>query len=114
MLEIKIPLKHELRSRANVLTDEAYRETRNYLNIKSNPAKYNPNKETINNFYNNSSRQVSDNIVKSPLDYVFARTNELRELLNKISNENYYNYLEQILKFNYDEVLLENFKVFID
>jgi len=110
MMEIKIPLKHEIRSRAKVLTDEAFRETRNYLDVH-NESKSNHNREFFNNFYNKSSKQERENHEKNAMDQNYIRTNELRELLNKISNENYNNYLEQILKFNYDEELLENFKV---
>lgn len=109
MCEIKIPLKHEIRSRAKVLTDEAFRETRNYLDIHSE-AKSNHNKD-YNNFLNKTSRVEHENLEKNALDHNFIRTKELRELLNKISNENYNTNLEQILKFNYDEDLLENFKV---
>ena len=113
MTEIKIPLKHEIRSRAKVLTDEAFRETRNYLDIH-NESKSNHNREFFNNFYNKSSRHLQENLDKNALDQNYIRTNELRELLNKISNENYTTILEHILKFNYDEELLENFKVVLN
>ena len=35
MKDIKVPLKNEIRSRAKILTDEAFRETRNYLDLHS-------------------------------------------------------------------------------
>lgn len=38
-------------------------------------------------------------------------TNEIRELLNKISEENFEYSSEQILKIDYDEDLLDKFKV---
>ncbi len=110
MTEIKIPLKHEIRSRAKVLTDEAFRETRNYLDIHSEiKINQNPGRE-FNNF-NNKSYKGDENIDKGIIDQYYLRMNELRELLNKISVQNYHISLEQILKFNYDEELLENFKV---
>ena len=36
MNDIKLPLKQEGRSRAKILTEEAFRETRNYIKIKDN------------------------------------------------------------------------------
>ena len=95
MTEIKIPLKHEIRSRAKVLTDEAFRETRNYLDVH-NDQKSNHGREFFNNFYNKTSKQHREQLDKNALDQNFQRTSELRELLNKISNENYNTYLKHL------------------
>lgn len=111
MSEIKIPLKHEIRSRAKVLTDEAFRETRNYLDMNNNEIK-NAHTKEIAGVYNqrkNVNKYKSD--PKEMTSQIFLKTNELREQLNKVSHSNYTANLEQILKYNYDEELLENFKV---
>jgi hypothetical protein len=114
MIEIKIPLKNEIRSRAKVLTEEAFRETRNYLpeenEIKNSKEVFTNGFQSYkrHNKFNNDNLNIDNKYISNQL---FLKTNELREFLNKISNENYHIVLDQILKFNYDEDILENFKV---
>lgn len=96
MKEIKIPQKSEIRSRAKVVTEEAYRVTRNYLDE-------NTEKKTFSLNYIASQNQLSE-------DKLQNTTKQLREILNKISHENYDDCLTQILKFEYDEKLLETLK----
>ena len=95
MREIKIPQKNEIRSRAKIVTEEAYRVTRNYLDE-------NTDKRNFSIAY----------ITKNELtpEEVNNKTKVLREILNKICYENFDNYLNQILKFEYDEKLLDIFK----
>ena len=95
MKEIKIPQKNEIRSRAKIVTEEAYRVTRNYLDENSDKRNFSIAYITKN--------ELSDDEIK-------IKTKMLREMLNKICYDNYDIYLNQILKFEYDEKLLEIFK----
>jgi hypothetical protein len=108
--EIKIPQKNEIRSRAKILTDEAFRETRNYLDIHKD-VKNPQSRDFLNNFYKKIALRSKKQNKEINADENTRKVSLLREILNKISFENYYNYCDQILKFSYDEVLLENFKV---
>jgi hypothetical protein len=113
MKEIRVPLKNEIRSRAKILTDEAFRETRNYLDIHTE-VKNQQSRDFLNNLYKKiaiKTKEKNANNGLNNLDDVIIKTSEIRELLNKISIDNFENYCDQILKFNYDENLLENFKV---
>lgn len=101
--EIRIPLKHEIRSRARILTDEAFRDTRNYLNLDS---------EILNNFNCLKSLVVpkpSENCKES--FSLIKKTKEIREILNKISFDNFNTCKIAVLKINYDQFLIENLKV---
>ena len=95
MKEIKIPQKNEIRSRAKVVTEEAYRVTRNYLDEYSD-------KRNFSIAYVKKN-ELSDNELKNKIMI-------LREMLNKICYDNYDDLLNEILKFDYDEKLLELFK----
>ena len=95
MKEIKIPQKNEIRSRAKVVTEEAYRVTRNYLDENSD-------KRNFSIAYVKKN-ELSNNELKN-------KTMILREILNKICYDNYDDLLNEILKFDYDEKLLEIFK----
>ena len=95
MKEIKIPQKNEIRSRAKIVTEEAYRVTRNYLDENSDKRNFSIAYITKN--------ELSDDEVK-------IKTKMIREMLNKICYDNYDIFLNQILKFEYDEKLLEIFK----
>lgn len=95
MREIKIPQKNEIRSRAKIVTEEAYRVTRNYLDENTDKRNF-------------SIAYISKNELSS--EEIDAKTKTIREILNKICYENYDMYLNQILKFEYDEKLLEIFK----
>ena len=95
MKEIKIPQKNEIRSRAKVVTEEAYRFTRNYLDENSE------HKNLSINYINKI--QLNEEEINN-------KTKILREILNKITFDNYDELLNQILKFEYDEKLLEIFK----
>lgn len=101
--EIKIPLKHEIRSRAKILTDEAFRDTRNYLNLDSE----------ILDFTNNLKALIvpkpNENLKEN--NSLILKTKEIREILNKISFDNYNTCKTAILKINYDQFLIENLKV---
>lgn len=110
MQEIKIPKKNEIRSRAKILTDEAFRETRNYLDVHKD-VKNQQSREFLNNFYKKIAIKSKEKNQEINLDELNLKTAELRELLNKVSLENYNVYCDNILKFNYDEHLLENFRV---
>ena len=112
MKEIKVPLKNEIRSRAKILTDEAFRETRNYLDVHTE-VKNPQSRDFLNNFYKKiaiRTKEKKDNVDQN-IDEVYLKTTEIREMLNKISLDNFDTYCDQILKFNYNDVLLENFKV---
>jgi hypothetical protein len=112
MKEIRVPLKNEIRSRAKILTDEAFRETRNYLDIHTE-VKNQQSRDFLNNLYKKiaiKTKEKKENNFNN-LDEIIIKTSEIRELLNKISLDNFDNYCDQILKFKYDELLLENFKV---
>lgn len=106
-IEMKIPLKNEIKSRARVLTDEAFRDTRNYIDV------YNDIKnEKSRDFFNNFNRALNEKSKKLKKgDEEIRITYEIRELLNKITEENFESISEQILKIDYDEDLLEKFKV---
>ena len=95
MGEIKIPQKNEIRSRAKVVTEEAYRITRNYLDENSD-------KRNFSIAYVKKN-ELSEEELKN-------KTRTLREILNKICYDNYDILLNEILKFDYDEKLLEIFK----
>jgi len=110
MNEIKIPQKNEIRSRAKILTDEAFRETRNYLDIHKE-IKNQQSREFLNNLYKKIAIKNKEKNREPTQDELISKTSELRELLNKISLENYETYSNYILKFSYDESLLEIFKV---
>lgn len=108
MQEIKLPIKAEGRSRAKILTDEAFRETRNYIDLTNDN---NPNgKDFLHNLYKKMAIKTKDKDKERNVGEIFAKTSELREILNKISFDNYDVYLNQILKYEYNEELLENFK----
>ena len=92
MGEIKIPQKNEIRSRAKVVTEEAYRITRNYLDENSD-------KRNFSIAYVKKN-ELSEEELKN-------KTMILREILNKICYDNYDILLNEILKFDYDEKLLE-------
>jgi hypothetical protein len=106
-IELKIPLKNEIKSRARVLTDEAFRDTRNYIDV------YNDIKnEKSRDFFNNFNRVLNEKSKKIKKgDEEIRITYEIRELLNKITEENFDLISEQILKIDYDEEMLEKFKV---
>ena len=112
MAEVKLPYKNEIRSRAKILTDEAFRETRNYLDVHQE-VKNPQSRDFLNNLYkkiaikSKEKKSTSD----SNIGDIHIKTTELREILNKISLENFDIYLKEILKYDYDEELLENFKV---
>ena len=110
MNEIRIPLKNEIRSRAKVLTDEAFRETRNYLDVHTD-VKNVKSRDFLNNFYKKISQKTKDKGKNQNIDTMILKTSELRELLNKISFENFDSYSDMILKLSYDDDLLEIFKV---
>ena len=95
MKEIKIPQKNEIRSRAKIVTEEAYRVTRNYLDENSDRRNF-----SIAYVRKN---ELSDKELKKKIMV-------LREILNKICYDNYDELLNEILKFDYDEKLLESFK----
>ena len=105
---MKIPLKHEIKSRARVLTDEAFRDTRNYINVY-NEIRNDKSRDFFNNF-NKVISEKSKSILKKG-DEEVRLINEIRELLNKISEANFDNSSEQLLKIDYDEDLLDKFKV---
>jgi hypothetical protein len=113
MFEIRVPLKNEIRSRAKILTDEAFRETRNYLDIHTE-VKNQQSRDFLNNLYKKiaiKTKEKNNPNSMGNIDEVILKTSEIRELLNKISIDNFENYCDQILKYKYDEMLLENFKV---
>ena len=95
MKEIKIPQKSEIRSRAKVVTEEAYRVTRNYLDENSDRRNF--------SIAYVKKNELSDNELKNKIMI-------LREILNKICYDNYDELLNEILKFDYDEKLLDLFK----
>ena len=112
MKDIKVPLKNEIRSRAKILTDEAFRETRNYLDVHTE-VKNPQSREFLNNLYKKiaiKSKEKKDGSDQN-IDEIYLKTTELREMLNKISLDNFESYCDQILKFNYNDILLENFNV---
>jgi hypothetical protein len=112
MKEIKIPLRNEIRSRAKILTDEAFRETRNYLDVHTE-VKNPQSREFLNNLYKKiaiKSKEKKEK-VDTNIDEIYLKTSEIRELLNKISLDNFDSFCDQVLKYNYNETLLENFKV---
>jgi len=112
MKDIKVPLKNEIRSRAKILTDEAFRETRNYLDVHTE-VKNPQSREFLNNLYKKiaiKSKEKKDGSDQN-IDEIYLKTTELREMLNKISLDNFESYCDQILKFNYNDTLLENFNV---
>ena len=114
MNEIRIPQKNEIRSRAKILTDEAFRETRNYLDVHKD-VKNQQSREFLNNLYKKIAIKTKEKTRDHNPDEIILKTSELRELLNKISQENYDTYCDYLLKYSYDEILLENFRVnFID
>ena len=98
MKEIKIPQKNEIRSRAKIVTEEAYRVTRNYLNENTDKRNF-------------SIAYISKNELTQ--EQINQKTKLIREILNKICMENYDAFLNQILKFEYDEKLLDIFKTLI-
>ena len=95
MKEIKIPQKNEIRSRAKVVTGEAYRITRNYLDENSDSRNF--------SIAYVKKNELSEEELKN-------KTMILREILNKICYDNYDILLKEILKFDYDEKLLDIFK----
>lgn len=110
MNDIKIPQKNEIRSRAKILTDEAFRETRNYLDVHKE-VKNQQSREFLNNLYKKIAIKTKEKNKEQNTDEIILKTSELRELLNKISLENYDTYCDYILKYSYDEDVLENFRV---
>ena len=101
MKEIKLPIKSEIRSRAKILTDEAFRETRNYIKTT--------NKNNNFDAYLDLAKKKSDKYDKNLGEYN-ANCSEIKELLNKITNENYSSILKELLKINYSNDLLEALK----
>ena len=65
----------------------------------------------MNNFYKKIAIRSKKQNNDIDADETSRKVSILREILNKISLENYYVNCDQILKFSYDEILLENFKV---
>ena len=110
---MRIPLKNEIRSRAKILTDEAFRETRNYLDVHTE-VKNAKSRDFLNNFYKKISQKTKEKGKNHDIDTMVMKTSEIRELLNKISYENFDEYCDKILKFSYDEDLLDVFKVKIN
>lgn len=110
MNEIRIPQKNEIRSRAKILTDEAFRETRNYLDVHKE-VKNQQSREFLNNLYKKIAIKNKEKAEDHNPDEIILKTSELRELLNKISLENFETYSDYILKYSYEETLLEIFKV---
>lgn len=105
MNEIKIQLKSEGRSRAKIVTDEAFRETRNYIKIQ------NPN-SMINQ---TAFSQLQKKFAKKQSSEKFqgdiqAKLTDLREVLNKITFDNMETNINYILKFEYNEEIIENFR----
>ena len=96
MKEIKIPQKNEIRSRAKVVTEEAYRVTRNYLDENSDRRNF--------SIAYVKKNELSNNELKSKIMI-------LREILNRICYDNYDDLLNEILKFDYDEKLLKVLKI---
>jgi len=101
--DIKIPLKHEIRSRARILTDEAFRDTRNYLNLESEILNKSNNLKLLTIAKTNENCRENHFLIKN--------TKEIRQILNKISFDNFNTCKTAILKINYDQFLIENFKV---
>ena len=99
MGEIKIPQKNEIRSRAKVVTEEAYRITRNYLDENSDRRNF--------SIAYVKKNELSEEELKN-------KTMTLREILNKICYDNYDILLNEILKFDYDEKLLEVFSLYVN
>ena len=93
MKEIKIPLKNEIRSRAKILTDEAFRETRNYLDVHTE-VKNPQSREFLNNLYKKIAVKSKEKKQDQNIDEVFLKTSEIRESLNKISIDNFDSYCE--------------------
>lgn len=106
--EPRIPLKNEIKSRARVLTEEAFRDTRNYIDV-CHDAKYDKSRDFFNSF-NRSIAEKSSKRTKKGEEEI-RLINEIREVLNKITEENFDLISEQILKIDYDEDLLDKFKV---
>lgn len=107
MKEIKLPIKSEIRSRAKILTEEAFRETRNYLKVNTKDP---INSDNLEVYADLSKKQKVDKSNELNLGELYAKTSELREILNKISKENFNQYLNSILKYEYDEQLMDNLK----
>lgn len=110
MKEIKIPLKNEIRSRAKILTDEAFRETRNYLDVHTE-VKNQQSRDFLNNMNKKIAVKIKEKKQEQTVDDLYLKTTEIRELLNKISPDNFEQTSNELLKYNYDEQLLENMKV---
>ncbi len=104
MHDIKIPLKSEGRSRAKILTEEAFRETRNYIKVS------NVNHSSQDAFTQLTKKYAKKNSNERNLGDIQAQTAEIREFLNKVSLNNIDQNISLILKFDYNEELLENTK----
>jgi len=119
MKDINIPLKNEIRSRARILTDEAFRETRNYLNLDSEILNSSNNQKSYNMINSgsgsagiqntNTNLQEKINIKK----YENEKNNkfEIQEILNKLTVDNYPLNSDNILRRNYDHSSMEDLKV---
>lgn len=105
MNDIKLPLKSEGRSRAKILTEEAFRETRNYIKVQNE--KQVVNQDIFAYLAKKHSKKTSS---ERNLGDIQGKTAELREILNKISKENFDQHLSTILKYEYNEELMDNFK----
>jgi hypothetical protein len=105
MNDVKLPLKSEGRSRAKILTEEAFRETRNYIKVHNE-------KQVVNQdvFSHLAKKYSKKSTSERNLGDIQAKTSELREILNKISVENFDQHLSSILKYEYNEELMDNFK----
>jgi hypothetical protein len=106
MIPLNIPLKNEIKSRARVLTDEAFRETRNYIEVLNDGKD-----EKSRDFFAKNLVSTKTKNTEREEDETNRIVMEIRELLNKISEENFESLSEQLLKIDYDEDLLERFKV---
>lgn len=101
-------MKGEIKSRAKILTDEAFRKNRNY--IENNEF----GNEKTNKFFNEfnvkiAQRQDTLN-EKVEIEKNVLLTAEIREMLNKISADNFEDFQAKILNIDYDEGLLCNLK----
>ena len=103
MNEIKLPLKSEGRSRAKILTEEAFRETRNYIKVQNNKTNEDAFTHLAKRFAKKSNNERNQGDIQ-------AKTLELREILNKITTENFDFYQSTILKYDYNDELMDNFK----
>ena len=117
MNNINIPLKNEFRSRARMITDEAFRETRNYLNLDreilnrniNNQKNYNLINSNSADFYNkNEEKNIT---ITKEIENDLYNINEIQEILNKLTIKNFSFYSNIILKKIYNNNSMEDLKV---